>query len=68
VLAESLWLSSTRNELVGRGRCCEQPALDFDPELEGGDLRAEATQFDPEQLRLALDHGEVVELDGGTLC
>jgi hypothetical protein len=28
---------------------------------------AEATQFDPEQLRVALDHGEVVELDGGTL-
>ena len=28
---------------------------------------AEATQFDPDQLRVALDHGEVVELDGGTL-
>ncbi len=28
---------------------------------------AEATQFDPERLRLALDNGEVVELDGGTL-
>ncbi len=28
---------------------------------------AEATQFDPEHLRVALDHGEVVELDGGTL-
>jgi hypothetical protein len=27
----------------------------------------EATQFDPDRLRLALDHGEVVELDGGTL-
>lgn len=25
------------------------------------------THFDPEQLRVALDHGEVVELDGGTL-
>ncbi len=25
------------------------------------------TQFDPERLRVALDHGEVVELDGGTL-
>jgi hypothetical protein len=28
---------------------------------------AQATQFDPERLRLALDNGEVVELDGGTL-
>ena len=28
---------------------------------------AEATQFDRERLRLALDNGEVVELDGGTL-
>jgi hypothetical protein len=28
---------------------------------------AEATPFDPDQLRMALDHGEVVELDGGTL-
>jgi hypothetical protein len=27
----------------------------------------EATQFNPDQLRVALDHGEVVELDGGTL-
>lgn len=27
----------------------------------------EATQFDPDRLRVALDHGEVVELDGGTL-
>jgi phytoene dehydrogenase-like protein len=28
---------------------------------------AEATQFNPDELRVALDHGEVVELDGGTL-
>ena len=28
---------------------------------------AEATQFEPERLRLALDNGEVVELDGGTV-
>ncbi|MGB9137100.1 MAG: hypothetical protein WCB73_07745, partial [Pseudonocardiaceae bacterium] len=28
---------------------------------------AEVTQFDPDRLRVALDHGEVVELDGGTL-
>ncbi|HSV67959.1 MAG TPA: hypothetical protein VLJ59_18950 [Mycobacteriales bacterium] len=26
-----------------------------------------STQFNPERLRVALDHGEVVELDGGTL-
>jgi hypothetical protein len=25
------------------------------------------TQFDPARLRVVLDHGEVVELDGGTL-
>jgi hypothetical protein len=24
-------------------------------------------QFDPQRLRVALDHGETVELDGGTL-
>lgn len=24
-------------------------------------------QFDPDPVRVALDHGEVVELDGGTL-
>jgi hypothetical protein len=28
---------------------------------------AEATQFDPEQLRVVLDNGEVVELDGSTV-
>jgi hypothetical protein len=28
---------------------------------------AEATQFGPDRFQLALDHGEVVELDGGTL-
>jgi hypothetical protein len=28
---------------------------------------AEATQFDPDRPRVALDHSEVVELDGGTL-
>jgi hypothetical protein len=28
---------------------------------------AEATQFNPDRLRVALDHGEEVELDGGTL-
>ena len=28
---------------------------------------AEATQFNPDRLRVALDNGEVVELDGGTL-
>jgi hypothetical protein len=35
--------------------------------MEGGDPMAEATQFDPDWLRVALDHGEAVELDGGTL-
>jgi hypothetical protein len=29
---------------------------------------AEATQFNPERLRLVLDNGEEVELDGGTLA
>ena len=28
---------------------------------------SDPTQFDPDRLRVALDHGEVVELDGGTL-
>ena len=28
---------------------------------------AEATQFNPNRIRVALDHGEVVELDGGML-
>ncbi|MGH3778328.1 MAG: hypothetical protein ACRDRR_21735 [Pseudonocardiaceae bacterium] len=28
---------------------------------------ADPTQFDPDRVRVALDHGEVVELDGGTL-
>ena len=36
------------------------------PGMEGGDLMAEATQSDPDRLRLALDNGEEVELDGGT--
>ncbi|HEV7453480.1 MAG TPA: hypothetical protein VGO16_19310 [Pseudonocardiaceae bacterium] len=29
---------------------------------------AQATQFDPDRLRVALDHGEVMELDGGTVA
>ncbi|MDQ4033392.1 MAG: hypothetical protein M3332_14500 [Actinomycetota bacterium] len=28
---------------------------------------SDPTQFDPDPIRVALDHGEVVELDGGTL-
>jgi hypothetical protein len=28
---------------------------------------ADPTQFDPDRIRVALDHGEVVDLDGGTL-
>jgi hypothetical protein len=35
--------------------------------MEGGDPMAEATQFDPERLRVVLDNGEVVELDGSTV-
>ena len=42
-------------------------ALIPNPVQEGGDLMAEATQFDPDRFRLALDNGEEVELDGGTL-
>jgi hypothetical protein len=37
------------------------------PGYKGGDPMAEATQFDPDRIRVALDHDEVVELDGGTL-
>ena len=37
------------------------------PGLEGEDPMAEATQYEPERLRLALDNGEEVELDGGTV-
>jgi hypothetical protein len=35
--------------------------------MEGGDLMTNPMQSDPDRLRVALDHGEVVELDGGTL-
>jgi len=42
-------------------------ALIPNPVVEGGDLMANSMQSDPDRLRLALDHGEVVELDGGTL-
>jgi hypothetical protein len=42
-------------------------ALIPNPEMEGGDPMPDPTQFDPDRLRVALDHGEVVELDGGTL-
>src|ERR671916_1434826 len=35
--------------------------------MEGGDPMPDPTQFDPDLIRVALDHGEVVELDGGTL-
>jgi len=54
---------------AAEGRCSEHlpSALIPNPEKEGGDLMAEATQFDPDRIQLALDHGEVVELDGGTL-
>jgi hypothetical protein len=42
-------------------------ALISNPDEEGGNPMPDPTQFDPERLRVALDHGEVVELDGGTL-
>jgi hypothetical protein len=42
-------------------------ALITNPEMEGGDPMPDPTQLDPERIRVALDHGEVVELDGGTL-
>jgi hypothetical protein len=35
--------------------------------MEGGDPMPDPTQFDPDRLRVVLDHGETVELDGGTL-
>jgi hypothetical protein len=35
--------------------------------MEGGDPMPDPTQFDPDPIRVALDRGEVVELDGGTL-
>jgi hypothetical protein len=54
---------------TAEGWCCEHrpPALIPNPEMEGGDPMPDPTQFDPDRLRVALDHGEVVELDGGTL-
>jgi len=42
-------------------------ALIPNPAEKGGDPMPDPTQFDPHQIRVALDHGEVVELDGGTL-
>ena len=43
------------------------PALIADPVEEGGDPMPDPMHLDPDRLRVALDHGEVVELDGGTL-
>jgi hypothetical protein len=43
------------------------PALITNPAEKGGDPMPDPRQFDPEQIRVVLDHGEVVELDGGTL-
>jgi hypothetical protein len=37
------------------------------PAEEGGDPMPDPTQFDPDRVRVVLAHGEVVELDGGTL-
>jgi hypothetical protein len=43
------------------------PALIINPVEEGEDPMPESIQFDPDRLRVVLRHGEVVELDGGTL-
>lgn len=43
------------------------PALIADPVEEGGDPMPDPMQLDPHRFRVVLDHGEVVELDGGTL-
>src|ERR671916_390171 len=42
-------------------------ALIPNPVQEGGDPMTDPMQSDPDRLRVALDNGEVVELDGGTL-
>ena len=54
---------------AAEGWCCEHlpTALITNPDRRGGDPMPDPTQFDPDPIRVALDHGEVVELDGGTL-
>jgi hypothetical protein len=54
---------------AAEGWCCEHPppALIANPAKEGGDPMSDPRQLDPDRLRVVLDHGEVVELDGGTL-
>ena len=42
-------------------------ALIPNPAEEGGDPMPDPMQFDPERIRVILDQGEVVQLDGGTL-
>jgi hypothetical protein len=37
-----------------------------DPVEEGGDPMPDPRQLDPDRIRVVLDHGEAVELDGGT--
>lgn len=37
------------------------------PEMEGGDPCQALRSFDPNPIRVVLDHGEVVEHDGGIL-
>lgn len=53
---------------AAEGWCCEHlpTALITNPAWKGGDPMPDPTQFDPDSIRVALDHGEVVELDGGT--
>lgn len=57
------------HEGAAEGWCCEHrpPVLIADPGEEGGGPMPDHRQLDPDQLRVVLDHGEVVELDGGTL-
>jgi hypothetical protein len=43
------------------------PALITNPVGKGADPMPDPRQVDPDRLRVVLDHGEVVELDGGTL-
>jgi hypothetical protein len=43
------------------------PALIANPCREGGYPMPDPRQLDPDRIRVVLDHGEVVELDGGTL-
>src|SRR5947209_2722851 len=55
--------------MSGRGLALRTPTPGLDRQAcrEGGDPMPNPRQLDPDSIRVALDHGEVVELDGGTL-